>query len=81
MAPDFGIPGGDDCLMLGPLGGLAATTVGFGGAAVDVGRGLNLGSTRKGTTWGTLGRLACSKICFAAPKPIGGAAVDVGSTD
>ena len=81
MAPDFGIPGEDDCLMLGPLGGLAAITVGFGGAAVDVGRGVKCGSTRKGTTWGKLGKLFCSKICFATPKLMGGVAVDVGSTD
>jgi hypothetical protein len=56
MAPDFGIPGGDDCLMSDPPGRLACTTVGFGGAAVDVGRGVESISTRKGTTWDTLGR-------------------------
>jgi hypothetical protein len=80
MAPDFGIPGGVDCLMLDPLGGLAPTADGFGRAAVDDGRGVKWTSTRWGTTWGTLGSLLLSKICFASSGLMGGAAVDVGST-
>ena len=80
MTPDFGIPGGDDCVLLDPLEDVATTTVGLGGTAVDVGRGVKWISRRYGTTWGELGRLLCSKICFAASKLMGGAAVDVGST-
>jgi hypothetical protein len=46
MAPDLGIPGGADCMMLDPLGGVATITVGFERAVVDVGRGLNWISTK-----------------------------------
>ena len=54
--------------------------VAVGGTSVDVGRGFGWGSTMFGVMWGMLVTLF-SKICFARSMSIGGAAVEVGSTD